>query len=43
VFTAGEVASERGFVPAWIGVWAANAGVAGLAVYLIRATMRGES
>ena len=43
VFTAGEIASESGWVPPWIGIWAANVIVAALAVYLIRATVRGES
>ena len=43
VFTAGELVSERGWLPPWLGIWTANAIAAALAVYLIRATMRGES
>ncbi len=43
IFTAGEVVSERGWVAPWLGLWVANALVAALAVYLIRATIRGDS
>ena len=43
VFTAGELVAERGWLPPWLGIWTANAIAAALAVYLIRAAMRGES
>lgn len=43
VFTAGEVAGERGYVPLWLGVWSANILVLGLALFLMRRSSRGDS
>ena len=43
VFTAGEVAAERGHLPIWLGVWSANVGVLGLALFLMRRAIRGDS
>jgi len=42
VFTAGQTASESGWVPAWVGLWLPNLSVLGLALHLTRRTTRGE-
>ena len=42
-FAAGELASERGLVPAWLGIWMPNVLVVALSIALIRATIRGDS
>jgi lipopolysaccharide export LptBFGC system permease protein LptF len=43
LFTTGEIAAERGLLPAWLGLWAPNLLVLGLAVLLIRSTVRGDT
>ena len=43
VFTAGEVAAQRGYVPVWLGVWSANVLVLGLALFLMRRSSRSDS
>lgn len=39
MFQAGELATEAGIVPGWLGLWAPNLLVAALSVYLLRRSM----
>ncbi|MFQ5514519.1 MAG: LptF/LptG family permease [Myxococcota bacterium] len=43
LFTAGELAGERHWLPTWLGMWAANALVLVLALVLMRRSIRGDS
>ena len=43
MFTAGEIAGESGWLPAWLGMWTANLLVLGTALYLMRRAIRGDS
>ncbi len=43
VFSAGEMAAESGWIPVWVGLWSANVLVLGLALYLMRLAIRGDS
>jgi lipopolysaccharide export system permease protein len=43
VFTAGELMGERGWVPPWLGVWTANLLALGVALFLMRLALRGDS
>ena len=40
LFTAGEIAGEEAFVPAWLGVWTPNLLVASLGALLLHRTAR---
>ncbi len=40
LFTAGEIAGEKAYVPAWLGVWTPNLLVASLGALLLRRTAR---
>lgn len=42
LFTAGEIAGEKAFIPAWLGVWTPNLLVFSLGVLLMRRTGRGD-
>jgi lipopolysaccharide export LptBFGC system permease protein LptF len=43
VFSAGEMAGERGWLPIWLGIWSANVLVLVLALVLMRRAVRGDS
>jgi len=43
LFTAGETAAERGWLPVWLGVWSANVAVLGLSLLLLRRTIRSDT
>lgn len=43
LFTTGEVAGERGYLPAWLAVWTPNVLVLALGALLLRGTLRGDS
>ncbi len=43
LFTAGEIAGEKGYLPAWLGVWTPNLLVVTLGALLLRGTVRGDS
>ena len=40
LFTAGEIAGENAYVPAWLGVWTPNLLVASLGALLLHRTAR---
>jgi lipopolysaccharide export system permease protein len=43
LFTLGEMAAERGVGPAWLGLWAPNALVLALSIWLVRRIARTDS
>jgi lipopolysaccharide export LptBFGC system permease protein LptF len=43
LFTAGEIAGERGWVPVPVGMWAANFAVFGIGMWLMDRSIRGDS
>lgn len=43
LFTAGEIAGEKAYIPAWLGVWTPNLLVFSLGVLLLRRTGRGDA
>lgn len=43
LFTAGEVAAERGLIPAWVGMWTPNVLVGTLSIVLLRRTIHGDT